>query len=74
MVNCQRVLCFNQMAEMCTWCRNIPVIDSMYCLIKLFSLLGSLTVIILRGFFKQLKRENDLDMANSDATSLHTEV
>ena len=28
MVNCQRVFCFNQMPEKCTWCHNIPVIDS----------------------------------------------
>ena len=27
MVNCQRVFCFNQMLEMCTWCDNIPVRD-----------------------------------------------
>ena len=52
----QRVLCFNQVPEKCTWCHNIPVIDSIYCLIKLFSLFSSLTVIIiLRGFFEQLK-------------------
>ena len=57
MVNCQRVLCFNQMPEMCTWCHDIPVIDSIDCLIKLFSLLCGLTfIIILRGFFEQLKR------------------
>ena len=47
MVNCQRVFCFNQMPEKCTWCHNIPVIDSIYCLIKLFSLFGSLTFIII---------------------------
>ena len=47
MVNCQRVFCFNQMPEKCTWCHNIPVIDSIYCLITLFSLFGSLTFIII---------------------------
>ena len=47
MVNCQRVFCFNQMPEKCTWCHNIPVIDSIYGLIKLFSLFGSLTFIII---------------------------
>ena len=73
MVNCQRVFCFNQMPEMCTWCDNIPVIDSIYCLIKLFSLFGSLTfIIILRGSFEQLKRQIGLDMANSDASSSTT--
>ena len=46
-----------------------------YCLINLFSLFGSLTfIIILRGFFEQLKRQIGLDMANSYASSLHTEV
>ena len=75
MVNCQRVLCFNQMPEKRTWCHNIPVIDSIYCLVKLFSLLGSLTfIIILRGFFEQLKRYIGLDMVNSDASPFHTEV
>ena len=47
MVNFQRVFCFNQMPEKCTWCHNIPVIDSIYCLITLFSLFGSLTFIII---------------------------
>ena len=47
MVNCQRVFCFNQMPEKCTWCHNIPVIDSIYRLIKLFSLFGSLTFMII---------------------------
>ena len=50
MVNCQKVFCFNQMPEKCTWCHNIPVIDSIHCLIKLFGLYGRLTfVIILRA-------------------------
>ena len=35
------------MPEKCTWCHNIPVIDSIYCLITLFSLFGSLTFIII---------------------------
>ena len=35
------------MSEKRTWCHNVPVIDSIYCLIKLFSLLGSLTIIII---------------------------
>ena len=47
MVNCQRVFCFDQMPEKCTWCHNIPVIHSIYCLIKLFSFFGSLTFIII---------------------------
>ena len=47
MVNFQRVFCFNQMPEKCTWCHNIPVIDSIYCLITLFSLFGSLAFIII---------------------------
>ena len=73
MVNCQRVFCFNQMPEMCTRCDNIPVIDSIYCLIKLFSLFGSLTfIIILRGSFEQLKRQIGRNMANSDASSSTT--
>ena len=39
------------MSEKRTWCHKVPVIDSIYCLIKLFSLLGSLTIIIiLTGF------------------------
>ena len=52
---------------------NIPVIDSIYCLITFFSLFGSLTfIIILRGFFEQLKHQIGLDMANSDASSSTT--
>ena len=47
MVNCKRVFCFNQMPEKCIWCHNIPVIDSIYCLIKLFSLFGSPAFIII---------------------------
>ena len=37
------------MSEKRSWCHNVPVIDSIYCLIiiKLFSLLGSLTIIII---------------------------
>ena len=40
------------MPKNCTWCHDIPVIDSIYSLIKLLSLSGSLTfIVILRGFF-----------------------
>ena len=73
MVNCQKVFCLHQMPEKCTWCHNIPVIDSIYYLIKFFSLFGSLTfIMILRDFLGILNTR--LALIRQKVMLLHTEV